>query len=114
MKACTPLCRLCGRLDDRISEPTRAVGPTVTAGTVTLIGLPRMARYATPQSADGCTLCGYVGENGTPSVTGHILSAGLSRQLFSLGVMLQFKICLFSFAMVRYYQNNSTPVTRVR
>ena len=40
----TPLCRLCGRLDDLISEPTRAVGATVTAGTVTLIGLPRMAR----------------------------------------------------------------------
>ena len=42
--ACTPLCILCGRLDDLISEPTRAVGATVTAGTVTLIGLPRMAR----------------------------------------------------------------------
>ena len=41
---CTPLCRLCGRLDDLISEPTRAVGATVTAGTVTLIGLPRRAR----------------------------------------------------------------------
>ena len=41
---CTPLCRLCGRLDDIISEPTRAVGATVTAGTVTLIGLPRRAR----------------------------------------------------------------------
>ena len=41
---CTPLCRLCGRLDDLISEPTRAVGATVTAGNVTLIGLPRMAR----------------------------------------------------------------------
>ena len=40
----TPLCRLCGRLDDLISEPTRAVGATVTAGTVTLIGLPRMVR----------------------------------------------------------------------
>ena len=40
----TPLCRLCGRLDDLISEPTRAAGATVTAGTVTLIGLPRMAR----------------------------------------------------------------------
>ena len=40
----TPLCRLCGRLDDLISEPTRAVGATVTAETVTLIGLPRMAR----------------------------------------------------------------------
>ena len=40
----TLLCRLCGRLDDLISEPTRAVGATVTAGTVTLIGLPRMAR----------------------------------------------------------------------
>ena len=40
----TPLCRLCGRLDDFISEPTRAVGATVTAGTVTLIGLPRRAR----------------------------------------------------------------------
>ena len=34
----------CGRLDDLISEPTRAVGMTVTAGTVTLIGLPRLAR----------------------------------------------------------------------
>ena len=41
---CTPLCRLCGRLDDLIREPTRAVGATVTAGTVTLIGLPRMVR----------------------------------------------------------------------
>ena len=41
---CTPLCRLCGRLDDLISEPTRAAGATVTAGTVILIGLPRMAR----------------------------------------------------------------------
>ena len=40
----TPFCRLCVRLDDLISEPTRAVGATVTAGTVTLIGLPRMAR----------------------------------------------------------------------
>ena len=40
----TPLCRLCGRLDDLISELTRAVGATVTAGTVILIGLPRMAR----------------------------------------------------------------------
>ena len=40
----TPLCRLCGRLDDLISEPTRAVGATVTAGIVILIGLPRMAR----------------------------------------------------------------------
>ena len=40
---CTPLCILCGRLDDRISEPTRAVGATVTAGTVILIGLPRRA-----------------------------------------------------------------------
>ena len=40
----TPLCRLCGRLDDLISEPTRAVGATVTEGTVVLIGLPRMAR----------------------------------------------------------------------
>ena len=40
----TPLCRLCGRLDDLISEPTRAVGATVTVGTVILIGLPRMAR----------------------------------------------------------------------
>ena len=40
----TPLCRLCGRLDDLISERTRAVGATVTAGIVTLIGLPRMAR----------------------------------------------------------------------
>ena len=40
----TPLCRLCGRLDDLISEPTRAVGATVTAGIVTLIGLPRRAR----------------------------------------------------------------------
>ena len=40
----TPLCRLCGRLDDLISEPTRAVGATVTAGTVTLIGLPRRVR----------------------------------------------------------------------
>ena len=40
----TPLCRLCGRLDDLISEPTRAVGATVTEGTVILIGLPRMAR----------------------------------------------------------------------
>ena len=39
-----PLCRLYDRLDDLISEPTRAVGVTVTAGTVTLIGLPRMAR----------------------------------------------------------------------
>ena len=29
---CTPLCILCGRLDDLISEPTRAVGATVTAG----------------------------------------------------------------------------------
>ena len=27
-----------------LSKPTRAVGATVTAGTVTLIGLPRMAR----------------------------------------------------------------------
>ena len=44
LRACTPLCRLCGRLDDLISEPTRAVGATVTAGTVILIGLPRMAR----------------------------------------------------------------------
>ena len=42
--ACTPLCRLCGRLDNLISEPTMAVGATVTAGTVILIGLPRMAR----------------------------------------------------------------------
>ena len=41
---CTPLCRLCGRLDDLISEPNRAVGATVTAGNVILIGLPRMAR----------------------------------------------------------------------
>ena len=41
---CTPLCTLCGRLDDLISEPTRAVGATVTAGTVTFIGLPRRAR----------------------------------------------------------------------
>ena len=40
----TPLCRLCGRLDDLISEPTRAVGATVTEGTVILIALPRMAR----------------------------------------------------------------------
>ena len=40
----TPLCRLSGRLDDLISEPTRAVGATVTAGTVTLIRLPRRAR----------------------------------------------------------------------
>ena len=40
----TPLCRLCGRLDDLISEPTRAVGATVTEGTVVFIGLPRMAR----------------------------------------------------------------------
>ena len=40
----TPLCRLCGRLGDLISEPTRAVGATVTAGIVILIGLPRMAR----------------------------------------------------------------------
>ena len=40
----TPLCRLCGRLDDRISEPTRAIGATVTAGIVILIGLPRMTR----------------------------------------------------------------------
>ena len=38
-----PLCRLCDRLDDLISEPTRAVGATVTEGTVILIGLPRMA-----------------------------------------------------------------------
>ena len=42
--ACTLLCRLCGRLDGLISEPTRAVGATVTEGTVILIGLPRMAR----------------------------------------------------------------------
>ena len=40
----TPLCILCGRLDDLISEPTRTIGATVTAGTVTLIGVPRMAR----------------------------------------------------------------------
>ena len=40
----TPLCRLCGRLDELISEPTRAVGAAVTAGTVILIGLPRVAR----------------------------------------------------------------------
>ena len=40
----TPLCRLCGRLDDLISESTRAVGATVTSGTVTLIGMPRRAR----------------------------------------------------------------------
>ena len=40
----TPLCRLCGRLDDLISEPTRAVGATVTAGNVIIIGLPKMAR----------------------------------------------------------------------
>ena len=40
----TPLCRLCGRLDELISEPTRAVRATVTAGTVILIGPPRMAR----------------------------------------------------------------------
>ena len=32
------------RLDDLVSEPTRAVGATVTEGTVILIGLPRMAR----------------------------------------------------------------------
>ena len=44
LNSCTPLCRLCGRLDDLISELTRAVGVTVTAGTVTLIDLPRMAR----------------------------------------------------------------------
>ena len=31
-------------VDDLISEPTRTVGATVTAGTVILIGLPRMAR----------------------------------------------------------------------
>ena len=41
---CTPLCRLRGMLDDLISEPTRAVGAMVTAGTVILIDLPRMAR----------------------------------------------------------------------
>ena len=35
-RICTPLCRLCGRLDDLISEPTRAVGATVTVGTVIL------------------------------------------------------------------------------
>ena len=40
----TSLCRLCGRLGDLISEPTRTVGATVTEGTVILIGLPRMAR----------------------------------------------------------------------
>ena len=40
----TPLCRLCGRLEDLIGEPTRAVGATVTEGTVILIDLPRMAR----------------------------------------------------------------------
>ena len=36
--------RLYGRLDDLISEPTRAVGATVTEGTVILIGLPRKVR----------------------------------------------------------------------
>ena len=53
----TLLGRLCGRLDDIISEPSRAVGAMVTEGTVILIGLPRMAigQLATTQSADGCT-----------------------------------------------------------
>ena len=55
---CTPLCRLCGRLDDLISGPTRAVGATVTEGTVTLIGLPS----GQVEYADGCTMyiCTYV------------------------------------------------------
>ena len=49
----TLLCRLCGRLDGLISEPTRAVGATrrpvatVTAGTAILISLPRMAQHLT-------------------------------------------------------------------
>ena len=36
----------------------------------------------------------YRGER-APSVTGHIMSAGISHDLLGLGSMLQFKICLF-------------------
>ena len=50
----TPLCRLYGRLDNLISEPTRAVGATAAAGNVILTA--ENGQVATTQSADGCTI----------------------------------------------------------
>ena len=63
---CTPLCRLCGRLDDLISEPTRAVGATDDSGDCDPYWPAEKGQVATTQSADGCT---YIGETGGNSNT---------------------------------------------
>ena len=45
-----------------------------------------------------------VGENGTRSVMGHILSVGFSRKPSTVGTLLLCKICLSLLGMVWYYQ----------
>ena len=55
----TPLCRLCGRLEYLISEPTRAVGADGDRGDCTPYWSTENGRVATTQSADGCTLPKY-------------------------------------------------------
>ena len=54
----------------------------------------------------------YVGEIGVHSVTGHMLSAGFSRKLSSVGTLLLCKICLSLLGMVWYYQKIDIAMNR--
>ena len=54
----------------------------------------------------------HVGEKRACSVTGHILSAGFSRKVSSVGTLLLCKICLSFLGMVWYYQKIRTAMTR--
>ena len=60
----------------------------------------------------GCHHMPGIRENGARYVMGHILSAGFSRKLSTVGTSLLRKICLSLLDMVWYYQKIDIPMTR--